>query len=176
MKYKKLMLVSLFLLIVFSLGATSAADDNGTIQISEVDAVEVDENDDLKIVNENQELADEDDALSEGEKADLDFEIQFAKEIFREEGGEGRLVGVNTISPDYDGTFNISIDGKAAERYGDGYKLHARSFDVGLHNITVVSHETEKYNPTSKTAYFNVSDIVIQSLRIEDVLLEFRIC
>ena len=70
------MLVSLFLLIVFTLGAASAADDNGTTQISEADAVEVDENDDLKIVNENQELADEERLFCECGSSTIDVEVR----------------------------------------------------------------------------------------------------
>lgn len=156
MKFNKIIIVSLLLLVIFSISAASAAEDTNITQISDGEICQIDNGDTLEIPEENNEI------IKDSNKTYLDYEIEIDDEIMQNYQGE--YIHIKNMPKDYTGQISeISVDGGHPEITicGDGLELDFTQFTAGLHNITILTTETDKYLETTKTAYFNVSAVKV---------------
>lgn len=157
MKFNKIIMVSLLLLIIFSISAASAAQDDNITQISDDEVIEISDNDNLGISDENNEI------IKEDSRSYLDFDISISKEIMNYNQGE--YIHIKNLPDDYTGQIrDAKIDGENHDYVGltgTGVEVDFTQLSVGLHNITITTTETDKYLQTSKTAYFNVSAVSV---------------
>ena len=117
MRFKNIMLITLMLLAILTVGAVSASDD----VISDDLTVSDETGDEISQVDEIEEIATADDVqediVGDGEKTDLSFIYKIDDEIMLENNENNNSIGLfylegsNTIGP-VTGNVSISIDGK----------------------------------------------------------------
>ena len=156
MNFKKLIFVSLFLLIIFSISAASAASDDNMTESFDSEIAEIDDNAKLEMSDEGSEIVKE-----TQNKTYLDYEIDIDDEIMR--NYQGRYIHLKNFPEDYPGgIMNILIDDKNYDQLGiidNDIEMDFSDLTAGLHNITITISPYDKYLETTKTAYFNVSGV-----------------
>lgn len=158
MKAKTILLASVLLLAVMTLGAVSATDE-----------LVADNDDSLSMTNEIglEETAD-DAALGEGEKEDWNMEIVINNNEGIITGDEAHAYTEDGVMWDNDfktSDFNLTIDEKHHDFIydTDNCRLAFNTTDLatGKHNYTIAFLGTEKINPTSSSGTFEIVPFII---------------
>ena len=160
MKYKKIMLVSLFLLAILTLGAVSAAEDADGLAAEDVAEEQIDSPAE-DVDNGGAELASDDESSLSSE--DLDMEVKFPDTVTYGYND----VYVNITNEDAQGTLVIYVDDDS-EGYYDETEVNGAydnwwgfSTGFGKHTVYVKYFGDEKYGDVVKSFAFDATDYVI---------------
>lgn len=164
MKFKKIMLITLLLLAILTIGAVSASDeisDENLTVSEEADMIQASDSDDLSSQDDMEELLTD-------ERKEVDYDIKIPESVRSGdlEEYEYKYPSISYYFYDYDvtGNFSILIDNKTYytapvtgyfNTQDREFALNNLNLTYGTHFVQVKYDGDEKYLPFNKTGYFD---------------------
>ena len=162
MKYGKLMLVTLVLLAILTLGAVSASEDvnsTDTLTVETMDEVSVDASDDEIVSLEDEQILESSDAEVQSVGNTTVMESDLEVSVSDVEYGEPAVAEITVVQGPGEGNLLVNLDDENI--YTVSFMDYQASctfedLDVGTHTVTVTYEGSEIYESATATASFEV--------------------